>query len=71
MGWELAAAAGAEQDDQGDDDDPGAVIVKEMAKAVVHQKVLRKNSLRGFCPLRYHHMGDSEKCECIFPLFFA
>ena len=43
-------AAGAEEDDQGDDDDPGAVIVKEMAKAVIHQKVLRKNSLRGIAP---------------------
>ena len=45
-----AAAAGAEQDDQGDDNDPGAVVVKKVAKAVIHQKVLRKNSLRGISP---------------------
>ena len=36
-----AAAADAAEDDQRDDNDPGASIVKKIAKAVVHQKVLR------------------------------
>ena len=45
-----AAAAGAEEDDQGNDEDPGTVVVKKVAKAVIHQKVLRKNSLRGGFP---------------------
>ena len=56
-----AAAAGAEEDDQGNDEDPGAVIIKKMAKAVIHQKVLRKNSLRGDFPLRYHSMAARKK----------
>lgn len=52
----LTVAGAAEEDDQCDNDDPGAVIVKEVAKAVVHKKVLRKNVIGDF-PLRYYTMA--------------
>jgi hypothetical protein len=42
------AAAAAKENEKRDDDDPGAVIVKEMAEAVIHQKVLHK--FRSGCP---------------------
>ena len=38
--FSLAVAANAEYDDQRKNDDPGAVIVEEMTKAVVHNDVL-------------------------------
>ena len=37
---ESAVAAATEYDDQSENDDPSAVIVKKMAKAVIHKKVL-------------------------------
>ena len=56
----LSAAGAAEEENEGDDDEPGAVIVKEMAKAVVHKKVLRK-IVSGAIPLRYHSMAVQAK----------
>ena len=37
-----SVAAAAENHDQRNNNDPGAVIVKEVAKAVIHQKVLHR-----------------------------
>ena len=53
------AAAAANENDERDHDDPGAVIVKEMAKAVIHQMILHK--MFGVVPLRYHTMRTAKK----------
>ena len=62
----LAVAGAAEEDDQGDDNDPGAVIVKEVAKAVVHQKVLRKKVFGGLAPYAIILWQTPPMCEHIF-----
>ena len=62
----LAVAGAAEEDKQGDHNDPGAVIVKEVAKAVVHQKVLRKNVVGGLSPYAIILWRGGRKCEAYF-----
>ena len=46
----LTVAANAENDDQCQNNDPSAVIVKEMAKAIVHSAVLPCRAEGGFDP---------------------
>ena len=64
-------AAATENYDNSENDDPGAVIVKEMAKAVIHQKVLRKNSLRGIAPYAIIVWRLFKNVTVIFAFFLA
>ena len=62
----LVIAAATENYDNSENDDPGAVIVKEMAKAVVHQKVLRKKVFGGLAPYAIILWQTPPMCEHIF-----
>ena len=61
-------AAATENDDQSKNDDPSAVIVKKMAKAVVHGKVLLAAnaafvSIAEPRALQYHTMRKGVLCH--------
>ena len=63
-----SAAAAAEYDDECKNDDQGAVIVKKMAKAVVHGKVLLAAnaafvSIAEPRALQYHTMRKGVLCH--------
>ena len=59
----LVVAAATENHDNGKDDDPGAVIVKEMAEAVViHSKILRCTF--AIFGRSLYLMREEKKCYC-------
>ena len=57
----VVAAAGKQND--GNDDQPKAVVVKQIAKAVIHNCSSLKSLKEHVCsPLCYHIMTKDEKC---------